>query len=218
MKETDIYRIMKILRREVAKWEAPVLALVAEISKDPFKVFISCLLSTRTQDRTTAQASKKLFGIADTPQKMLELKVEKLEEIIYPVGFYRNKAKNILSICEELVEKYDSKVPDEIDELLKLPGVGRKTANLVVTKGYGKPGICVDTHVHRICNRLGYVSTRTPLATECALRDTLPQEFWIEINYLLVSMGQEICRPITPKCSECPVENLCEKAGVWRSR
>lgn len=218
MEEDHICQIIGILRKKIANWKSPVITLVAETSKDPFKVLISCILSTRTQDGTTIQASRRLFGIADTPEKMLKLKEWELEQIIYPVGFYRNKAKNILSTCKKLVEEYNSHVPDEIDELLKLPGVGRKTANLVVTKGYGKPGICVDTHVHRICNRLGYVNTKNPQATEFALRAKLPKEFWIEINDLLVSLGQKICRPISPKCTECPIENLCDKVEIRKIR
>ncbi|HCX89681.1 MAG: endonuclease III [Deltaproteobacteria bacterium CG12_big_fil_rev_8_21_14_0_65_43_10] len=218
MEEDNIYQIIELVRNETAKWTPTVAALVAETSRAPFKVLISCILSARTQDKTTIQATKRLFDIADNPEKMLKLKVRKLEEIVYPVGFYRNKAKNILSTCKKLVDEYNCQVPDEIDELLKLPGVGRKTANLVVTKGYGKPGICVDTHVHRICNRLGYVNTKNPQATEFALRVKLPKEFWIEINDLLVSLGQKICRPISPKCTECPIENLCDKVGIRKSQ
>ena len=218
MEEYHIYQIIGILRKKIANWKPPVITLIAETSKDPFKVLISCILSARTQDGTTIQASKRLFGIADTPEKMLKLKEWELEQIVYPVGFYRNKAKNILSTCKKLIEEYNSRVPDDIDELLKLPGVGRKTANLVVTKGYGKLGICVDTHVHRICNRLGYVNTKNPQATEFALRAKLPKGFWIEINDLLVSLGQIVCRPVSPKCTECPIENLCDKVDVRKSR
>ena len=218
MVKDDIYRIMEVLRGERVKWDSPVVTLMAETSKDPFKVLVSCVLSTRTQDKTTAQAVKRLFRIADTPKDILQIEGHELEEIIYPVGFYRNKARSILLLCKELLEKYDSQVPSEIDELLKLPGVGRKTANLVVTKGYGRPGICVDTHVYRICNRLGYINTKTPFATEFALREKLPQEFWIEINDLLVSLGQRICRPISPICSKCPIKNLCRRVGVEKNR
>lgn len=218
METDDIYKVIKILKEEFVKWKDPAVTMIADISTDPFRVLISCMLSTRTQDGTTLKASKRLFLIADTPEKMVRLKVNELEEIIYPVGFYRNKARYILSACMELIEKYESQVPDEIETLLKLPGVGRKTANLVVTKGYGKPGICVDTHVHRIFNRLGYVNTRNPGQTELHLRKKLPREFWIEINDLLVSLGQNICRPLSPKCSKCPVESFCDKIGVIKSR
>ena len=218
MEQDDIYRIVKTLREESVQWKDPAVTMIADISTDPFRVLISCMLSTRTQDGTTLKASKRLFHIADTPEKILKLKVRELEEIIYPVGFYRNKARYILTACKELIEKYESQVPDEIEALLKLPGVGRKTANLVVTKGYGKPGICVDTHVHRIFNRLGYINTRNPQQTELNLREKLPGEFWIEINDLLVSLGQNICRPISPRCSNCPVESFCDKIGVIKSR
>jgi endonuclease-3 len=218
MEQDDIYRIIKTLREESVQWKDPAVTMIADISTDPFRVLISCMLSTRTQDGTTLKASKRLFHIADTPGKILKLKVSELEEIIYPVGFYRNKARYILTACKELIEKYESQVPDEIEALLKLPGVGRKTANLVVTKGYGKPGICVDTHVHRIFNRLGYVNTSNPQQTELNLRKKLPKEFWIEVNDLLVSMGQNICRPISPKCSNCFVESFCDKIGVIKSR
>ncbi|MDY6853367.1 MAG: endonuclease III [Thermodesulfobacteriota bacterium] len=218
MKQDDIYKIIKILKKEFVKWRDPAVTMIADMSTDPFRVLISCMLSTRTQDGTTLKVSKRLFLIADTPEKMIKLKVDELEQIIYPVGFYRNKARHILSACKELIEKYGSQVPDEIETLLKLPGVGRKTANLVVTKGYGKPGICVDTHVHRIFNRLGYIATRNPVQTELRLREKLPGDFWIEVNDLLVSMGQNICRPISPKCSDCSVESFCDKIGVIKSR
>lgn len=149
---------------------------------------------------------------------MLKLSVKEVERAIYPVGFYKTKARTILYICREIVEKYDSRVPDDIDELLNLKGVGRKTANLVVTLGYGKPGICVDTHVHRISNRLGYIKTKTPYETEMVLRGKLPKKYWIEYNDILVAFGQHLCRPISPKCSVCPVENYCDKVGVEKSR
>jgi endonuclease-3 len=149
---------------------------------------------------------------------MLKLSVKEIERAIYPVGFYKTKARTIQNLCRELIEKYESKVPDELDELLKLKGVGRKTANLVVSLGYGKPGICVDTHVHRISNRLGYIKTKTPFETEMLLRQKLPKKYWIEYNDLLVSLGQHLCRPLSPMCSVCPIENYCDKVGVDKSR
>ncbi len=178
---------------------------MAEDGRDPFKVLISCILSLRTKDDTTAAASSRLFKITDNPAKMLKIKDRIMEKTIYPVGFYRTKTRNIKSICRILVDKYKSRVPDEIDELLKLKGVGRKTANLVVTLGYNKLGICVDTHVHRISNRLGYISTTTPEKTEFALRKRLPQKHWIIYNDLLVTFGQNLCKPISPFCSICPL-------------
>ena len=218
MKDGDIHNIIRILKKETKNWDVPIVTLTAETSHDPFKVLISTILSLRTLDTTTAKVSKRLFGLADTPDDMLKLSVDEIEKAIYPVGFYKTKARTILYLCRELVEKYGSKVPDDLDELLKLKGVGRKTANLVVTLGYGKPGICVDTHVHRISNRLGYIRTGTPYETEMALREKLPEEYWIEYNDLLVSFGQHLCRPISPRCSECPIKMYCDKVGVEKSR
>lgn len=218
MTDKEIHRAVRILRREVLKWETPIVTVVAESSQSPFKVLISCILSLRTQDATTAQASARLFALADTPEKTIKLSTKKIERAIYPVGFYRTKARNIRDICRTLITKHAGKVPDEIDELLKLKGVGRKTANLVVTLGYRKPGICVDTHVHRISNRWGYVRTKNPKETEFALREKLPAQYWIEYNDLLVTFGQQLCRPISPRCSDCPLEEYCDKVGVIISR
>ena len=214
MDEREIHSVIRILRREVPKWDTPVVTLMAETYESPFRVLISCILSLRTQDATTAKASHRLFAVADSPQAMVKLTAKKIEKLIYPVGFYKTKAKNILQICPTLIDQYGDKVPDEIDELLKLPGVGRKTANLVVTLGYHKPGICVDTHVHRISNRWGYVRTKTPEKSEFALRDKLPKQYWIEYNNLLVNFGQHLCRPISPVCSQCPVKKYCQQIGV----
>jgi endonuclease-3 len=214
VKDRDIHSAILILRREVPKWDTPIVTLMAETYKSPFRVLISCILSLRTQDATTAQASRRLFALADSAQAMGTLTAKRIERAIYPVGFYRTKAKNILGICQALTDNYSGRVPDEIDELLELKGVGRKTANLVVTLGYDKPGICVDTHVHRISNRWGYIRTTTPEKTEFALRDKLPKQYWIEYNDLLVSFGQHLCRPISPVCSLCPVEKYCSKNGV----
>jgi endonuclease-3 len=218
LRDSDIHNVIRILRKESNKWDVPVVTLAAETSHDPFKVLVSTILSLRTQDKTTEEASKRLFQLADTPCDMLKLSAEEIEKTIYPVGFYKTKAKTILYLCQELIERYDSKVPDDLDELLKLKGVGRKTANLVVTVGYAKPGICVDTHVHRISNRWGYVKTKTPLETEMVLREKLPRRYWIEDNTLLVGFGQHLCRPISPKCSVCPIEKYCDKVGVQKSR
>jgi endonuclease-3 len=218
MKDQEIHKAVRVLRREVPKWETPIVTLMAETYRSPFRVLISCILSLRTQDSTTARASHRLFALADTPEKMLRLSEPKIAKTIYPVGFYRTKAKVIREICRTLIRDYGGKVPDEIDELLKLKGVGRKTANLVVTLGYQKPGICVDTHVHRISNRWGYIKTKDPKETEFALREKLPRQYWIEYNDLLVSFGQHLCRPISPLCSQCPVEKYCQKVGVTMHR
>ena len=214
MTHREIHQAIRNLRREVPKWQTPIVTVVAQSSESPFHVLISCILSLRTQDATTAQASRRLFALAGTPAEMRRLSTRKIEKAIYPVGFYRTKAKTIREICRTLIENYAGRVPDEIDELLKLKGVGRKTANLVVTLGYRKPGICVDTHVHRISNRWGYVRTKNPKETEFALRQRLPKRYWIEYNDLLVSFGQHLCRPISPMCSQCPVEKYCDKVGV----
>jgi endonuclease-3 len=214
MKERDIHSAIEILRREVPKWNTPIVTLMAETYESPFRVLISCVLSLRTQDATTAKASHRLFALADSPQAMVRLTAKRIEKLIFPVGFYKTKAKNILEICRTLIDRYGGNVPSEIDELLKLKGVGRKTANLVVTLGYGKPGICVDTHVHRISNRWGYVKTATPEKTEFALRAQLPKRYWIEYNDLLVTFGQHLCRPISPMCSQCPIARYCDRVGV----
>jgi len=218
LKDKDIHKLIETLRKATSSWETPVVGIVAQISRNPFMILISCILSLRTKDKTTSQASRRLFALANNPNDMLTLKPKDIEKAIYPVGFYRNKARAILEISRELVEKYNSQVPDDIDELLKLKGVGRKTANLVMTLGYGRPGICVDTHVHRISNRLGYISTKTPEQTEKALRKKLPLKYWMEYNKLLVLFGQHICLPVSPKCSQCPINPFCDRVYVKRSR
>ncbi len=212
-----IHPVINILKKETKKWKSPV---VTEISrkKDPFKVLISCLLSLRTKDETTAGASKRLFALGDTPSQLLKINKKKIEEAIYPVGFYKRKTETIQHICHKLIQDYNGEIPKEIDELLKLKGVGRKTANLVVTLGYGKPGICVDTHVHRISNRFGYIKSGKPDETEFKLREKLPRKYWIDYNDLLVTFGQNICRPISPFCSKCLVYKYCGRVGVGHSR
>lgn len=217
MKQSEIPEAVRILKKLVTGWKTPAVTIVAR-EKDPYKVLVSCILSLRTQDKTTGAASARLFEKADTPEKMLALATDEIERLIYPVGFYRNKAKALLAISRALLERYGGRVPDEIDELLTLPGVGRKTANLVVSIGYGRPGICVDTHVHRITNRWGYVRTKTPEETEMALREKLPKRYWIEINDLLVTFGQNQCKPISPLCSTCPLYRFCDRVGVTTSR
>jgi endonuclease-3 len=219
MRPSDIHAAIRILKREVRQWQEPVVGVVArESGHDPFKVLISCLLSLRTKDRTTAEASARLFALAEDPALMLKCSAHRIQRAIYPVGFYRTKTKQILRICRLLLEEYGGKVPDSIDELLTLPGVGRKTANLVMTVGYGKPGICVDIHVHRISNRWGYVRTTKPEETEQVLRKKLPPQYWIIYNDLLVPYGQNICQPVSPFCSRCNLIKYCDRAGVTRSR
>lgn len=206
------------LQREAPRWRPTALADVAARSRDPFRVLIACLLSLRTKDETTGPASDRLFALADTPEHMSRLDPRQIERAIFPVGFYRTKARVVLGVSRDLIARFDSRVPSSIDALLTLKGVGRKTANLVVTQGFGKPGICVDTHVHRISNRLGYVKTRNPEETEMALRAKLPRRYWIGYNDLLVSFGQNVCLPVSPRCSACPVHAWCPRVGVKRSR
>ncbi|MFC1521446.1 endonuclease III domain-containing protein [Elusimicrobiota bacterium] len=215
MNQIPISRIIAILRKETKQWKEPI---VGTYKKDPFMVLISCILSLRTKDETTAKASEKLFSLAKTPREMFKLPISLTEETIYPVGFYRTKAKNIKKICKLLILLHDTKVPDEMEALLSLPGVGRKTANLVLTLGFKKPGICVDIHVHRISNRLGYIRTRTPDDTEMALRSKLPQEYWMDFNDLLVTYGQNLCKPVSPFCGRCKIRRYCKRAGVRSSR
>ena len=177
--------------------------------KNPYLVLICCILSLRTNDKITIGAAKRMLELAKTPLEMTKVSCEKLQKAIYPVGFYQNKASQIIELSKEITEKYKGEVPDEIDELTKFKGVGRKTANLVLTKGFNKPAICVDVHVHRICNRLGYVKTNKPDDTEMALRKKLPKKYWINFNTYLVTLGQNICKPQNPKCNLCPVANFC---------
>lgn len=218
MKPTQIHKAMEILNEAVRNWQTPAVTIVSQREGDPFKVLVSCILSLRTQDRTTGPASARLFALAATPEKMVELSPEEIEQAIYPVGFYRTKSITILNICRTLLDSYQGNVPNDLDELLKLKGVGRKTANLVITLGFGKDGICVDTHVHRICNRWGYVQTKTPEETEFALRKKLPRRYWLAINDLLVTFGQNLCTPVSPKCSSCPLAKMCDRVGVRKSR
>ncbi len=218
MKDSDIHEVIERLRGVYSLWKEPIVTKLSRKRRDPFKVLISCILSLRTQDKTTAEATRRLMEKASTPYEMLKLTEEEISRLIYPVGFYNTKAKNIKEICKALVERYDGEVPSDMNELLKLKGVGRKTTNLVLTKGFGLPGICVDTHVHRITNRWGYVDTKTPKETEMVLRKKLPKEYWIEINDLLVAFGQNLCRPISPFCSRCPVKEFCEQRGVTNTR
>lgn len=178
---------------------------------NPYLVLIACILSLRTNDRTTYPATLRMLELAKTPNEMKKVKVEDLAKAIYPVGFYENKAKQIIELSRQIDEELGGKVPDTIEELVKFNGVGRKTANLVLSQGFNKPAICVDVHVHRIFNRLGYVCTKNPEETEFALREKLPQKYWIDINTLMVTHGQNICKPTKPKCSECPIEAYCAK-------
>ena len=210
-----IDHVMRVLKRHVCQWEVPV---VTRYRTDPFTTLISCLLSLRTRDETTRAASARLFRLARTPAALLRLPPAAIERAIYPVSFYRVKTRTLRAVCEALVTRHGGQVPDDLEELLTLPGVGRKTANLVVTLAYNKFGICVDTHVHRISNRWGYVQTRTPEETEFALRRRLPRRHWRIYNDVLVAFGQHLCHPTSPWCSRCPVARLCPRRGVTRAR
>jgi endonuclease-3 len=212
-------RVIARLEAAAPSWRATALAdIAAATQRDPFRILIGCLLSLRTKDETTGPAAARLFALADTPAAMLRLSPRAIERAIFPVGFYRTKAKVILRVCRDLLDRFGGEVPPDLDALLTLHGVGRKTANLVVTFGFGLPGICVDTHVHRISNRLGFVDTETPERTEWALRAKLPRRHWIGLNDLLVAFGQTICQPVSPRCSVCPIRRGCRRIGIVHSR
>ncbi|MFC1482818.1 endonuclease III domain-containing protein [Candidatus Margulisiibacteriota bacterium] len=209
MKKNTFIKNLKILQREYKKWNAPVVTLVAHHSHDSFKILISTVLSTRTKDETTTEAVKRLFKIAGTPKKLSSLPVSRIKKLIYPVGFYNVKAGHIKNIAQYVVKHG---VPDTREGLMKFKGVGRKVANLVLALGFNKPAICVDVHVHRISNRLGFIKTKTPFETEMALMEKVPKRYWNIINDLMVAFGQTICRPLSPKCDTCPLLRCSYKA------
>ena len=208
---------LRKVKKAVRKFRTPSVTVIAK-KNDPFAVLVSCIISLRTRDEVTEMASARLFSLAKLPAELLELSNAKIEKAIYPAAFYRNKTKSLKELCQVLVKEYYGKVPDKLEELLKLKGVGRKTANLTLILGHNKLGICVDIHVHRISNRWGYVKTKSPDETEMVLREILPKRFWKGYNDLLVSFGQNLCKPVSPFCSSCPVEDQCPKIGVNRSR
>lgn len=217
MDDSQLKQAVQRLKKALKAFPTPAVTVISQ-EHGPFRVLVSCLLSLRTRDEVTAAASARLFALADTPDKLGALAVEDIAQAIYPVAFYRNKAGQLKEIALVLQKKYDSRVPESLEELLELKGVGRKTANLTLTLGHGGMGICVDIHVHRIVNRWGYVRTRSPDDTEMALREKMPKRYWKGLNDLLVTFGQNICRPVSPFCSRCPVEDLCQRVGVGRSR
>jgi endonuclease-3 len=214
----EIDRIVRTITRANRQRSPTAVGAVAQDSRDPFQILISCLISLRTKDEVTGEASARLFRLARTPRTLAHLPAATIANAIYPAGFYRTKARTIKEVSHTILERHDGKVPDEMDALLAFKGVGRKTANLVLTIGFGMPGICVDTHVHRISNRLGIVKTKTPEQTEFALRKVLPRRHWIPYNDLLVTFGQHVCKPISPLCSTCPVRDLCMRIGVGKHR
>ena len=210
----NIDKIYKILEQEFTKYKAPIIDLIEMQTKDPFKILVGTILSARTKDKTTAEVTDRLFSVINKPVDFKKYSIEEIEEMIYPVGFFRNKAKQLKKLPEVLKNRFNNQIPDEIDELVQLPGVGRKTANLIRAIDFKKPAICVDTHVHRISNRLGYVKTKSPLETEMALRKKLPKKYWINYNSYLVAFGQNHCTPRNPKCNSCLIYNECERVGV----
>ena len=216
-REFNIVEGLKKLKKAVRKFRTPSVTVIAK-KNDPFAVLVSCIISLRTRDEVTELASARLFTLAKLPAELLELSNAKIEKAIYPAAFYRNKTKSLKDLCQVLVKEYSGKVPDKLEDLLKLKGVGRKTANLTLILGHNKPGICVDIHVHRISNRWGYVKTKSPDETEMVLREILPKRFWKGYNHLLVSFGQNLCKPVSPFCGSCSIEDQCPKIGVNRFR
>ncbi len=215
MNNRQLARVINRLSKASAQWRTPI---VTAIGQDPFRVLISCILSLRTRDEVTDAASVRLFKLAADPESLLALTDEAVERAIYPAAFYRNKAKTLKELCRTLLERHAGRVPDTLEDLLALKGVGRKTANLTLILGHGKPGICVDTHVHRISNRWGYVRTDSADATEMALRAVLPKRYWMGYNDLLVRFGQNVCKPVSPLCSQCCIEADCPRIGVGKHR
>ncbi len=210
MKPTDIPEVNRRLKAAFESTHAPLIDLVAAQTNDPFRILVGTILSARTRDETTAVACERLFARADTPDALGKLDVAEIEQLIYPVGFYRNKARQLHQLPGVLRERFNGRLPETIEELCELPGVGRKTANLVVALAFGKPAICVDVHVHRITNRLGLLQTKTPLETEMELRRILPVDYWITWNSYLVAFGQTRCTPRNPNCNGCPVRKWCD--------
>ncbi len=211
MKKGDLPKVLEILKKEFPRWNAPVVHMIAQHRRNPFRVLVCALLSTRTKDELTHKVCKRFFEKIKSPEELVKLSEEEIQKLIYPVGFYRVKARQLKEIGKILLEKYGGKVPDTLEELIKLPGVGRKVGNLVLSKGYNKPAIVVDVHVHRIVNRWCLVKTKNPTETEFRLMEIVPKELWSEINYLLVAFGQTICTPQKPKCDICPIEKYCGK-------
>jgi endonuclease-3 len=211
-------RIVPAVRRAVYGREEPSVTRIARRTRSPFKVLVSTVISARTKDEVTGEAARRLFAAASTPKALAALPERRVAALIYPAGFYRTKARAIRALSAKVAGEFGGRVPDTMEGLLSLPGVGRKTANLVLTLGFALPGICVDTHVHRVVNRLGVVETKAPAETEACLRATLPKGHWLEINDLLVTFGKTICAPVSPRCTICPVERSCARAGVTRSR
>ena len=214
----DFDRIIAILKVSYDTGPTPSVTLISDTLHDPYHVLVSTIISLRTKDQVTLEASRRLFAEADDIYTLQRMDEQRIAELIYPAGFYKTKAANLKRIADILINEYGGQVPDSIEEMLKLPGVGRKTANLVMILGFDKPGMCVDTHVHTIANRLGWVNTNTPDKTEFALRDLIPQKYWKVLNDYLVSFGQRVCVPVSPFCSKCGLNDICRRNGVKKSR
>ncbi len=217
-KKVDIDAIYKILKKEVVNYNVPVVDLIQIQTNDPAKILIATILSARTKDQTTVQACRKLFARIKKIDELEYLSIKEIEQLIYPVGFYHTKAKHLKELPKVLREEFAGKIPETVEELIKLPGVGRKTANLVVAIGFKKPALAVDVHVNRILNRLGFLKTKSPHETEMYLRKHLPLKYWEKLNWMLVAFGQNLCRPISPYCSKCPIIRYCNQVGVESSR
>lgn len=213
-----IEAIYKILSKEVQNYKVPVVDLVKLQTNDPFKVLLATILSARTKDEVTVQASKRLFTKVNDFKDLNKLSEKEIEKLIYPVGFYKTKAKHLKQLPIVMEEKFKGIIPETVEELIELQGVGRKTANLVVAIAFEKPAICIDTHCHRIPQRIGWFISKTPFETEMKVRKLLPQNYWQSFNMIFVTFGQNICKPISPKCSICPIESYCQKIGVKISR
>ncbi|MBL7160522.1 MAG: endonuclease III [Candidatus Aenigmarchaeota archaeon] len=213
----EIPRVISTLKKETPKFKETIITKVSR-RQSPFQVLVSCILSLRTKDQVTSKASERLFSLATTPEKILSLTERQIQKAIYPVAFYRIKSRNLKKMSKILLENFNGEVPSKMESLLELPNVGRKTANIVLVHGFQKHAIPVDTHVHRIPNRLGWVKTKTPEQTEFALRKILPKKYWQDFNDLIVTWGQNVCVPISPWCSKCAIKKYCKRVGVGRSR
>jgi endonuclease III len=214
MTNTDIDMVMQHLEEHFFSVKTPIVDLIQAKTKDPFRVLVATILSARTKDETTAKVVNELFKVVQEPDDFDKLSVQELDKIIYQTGFHNAKTKHLKSLPKVLREEFAGRVPSDIDDLLKLPGVGRKTANLVRAVAFSLPAICVDIHVHRICNRWGYIQTRNPLESEMALRAKLPEKHWLKINSYVVAFGQNLCKPRKPMCDKCPIYRFCDRVGV----
>jgi len=213
---SNIARILEVLKEHIKEFSNPAVERVGR--RDPFRVLVSAVISARTKDNVTRVAAGRLFEAAKNPHDLIKIGESRIEKLIYPAGFYRNKAKSLIELSRALIDRFEGNVPDNMDDLLSLRGVGRKTANLVMVLGFDRYGICVDTHVHRVTNRWGFLETTTPFETEMMLRKILPKKYWKEINRILVTFGKNVCKPIGPLCGTCPIEKNCEKRFIKKER